>query len=253
MSLKSLNFVILKESQPFGGRCHWQVCPDDQVFQSDQATPRTVGQCWRCQGHHIISELVCQPHSLCCQQCPVSRTASEILIILDLDMSDHVYSLFQDIWPTCDQFLSMMVGSEIEHALLLCNFFSGLSKKAFLVIGKGVPEGDTSYVLTVEESGEHLLWNPVTGEHFSTTETFCPLEAVYAIVNEGNVWGNLQPSDRPSRLRWDLSATSDWVPLFSRGFANPGLPSVQPAEVHVSSADHRIANQLKERVERILR
>ena len=60
----------------------------------------------------------------------------------------------QDIWPTCDQILHMMVGSEIEHAMLLCNFFTTIGKKAFLVLGQGVPEGDTAYVLTVEESGE---------------------------------------------------------------------------------------------------
>ena len=48
----------------------------------------------------------------------------------------------------------MMVGSEIEHAMLLCNFFTTIGKKAFLVLGQGVPEGDTAYVLTVEESGE---------------------------------------------------------------------------------------------------
>jgi len=61
-----------------------------------------------------------------------------------------------------------------------------LGKKSFLVFGQAVPEGNTAYVLTVEESGEHWLWNPVSGKHMKTTETFCPLESVYAIANEGN-------------------------------------------------------------------
>ena len=52
----------------------------------------------------------------------------------------------------------MMVGSETEHAVLLSNFFAYIGKKAFLIIGQGVPEGDTAYVMTVEETGEHLLW-----------------------------------------------------------------------------------------------
>jgi hypothetical protein len=38
----------------------------------------------------------------------------------------------------------MMVGSEVEHALLLCNLFASMGKKAFLVLGQGVPEGKTS-------------------------------------------------------------------------------------------------------------
>ena len=94
-----------------------------------------------------------------------------------------IFPGLQDIWPTCDQFMHMMVGSEVEHALLLCNFFAHLGKKAFLVIGIGVPEGETSYVLTVEDSGEHRLWNPMTGESYTTNETFCPLESVHAVSN----------------------------------------------------------------------
>jgi hypothetical protein len=42
-------------------------------------------------------------------------------------------------------------------------------------------------VLTVEENGDHWLWNPVSGEHMTTRETFCPLESVYAIANESEI------------------------------------------------------------------
>ena len=44
--------------------------------------------------------------------------------------------MFQEIWPTCDQFLNMMTGSEYEHALLLTNFFASIGKKSFLVLGQ---------------------------------------------------------------------------------------------------------------------
>ena len=83
----------------------------------------------------------------------------------------------------------MLTGSEFEHALLLTNFFASLGKKSFMVLGQAVPEGDTAYVLTVEENGDHWLWNPVTGEHMTTNETFCPLESVYAIANESKFSG----------------------------------------------------------------
>ena len=79
----------------------------------------------------------------------------------------------------------MMNGSEVEHAILLANFFSFLGKKTYVVLGKAAPEGDTAYVLSVEENGEQWLWNATTAEHFSIYETFCPLECVYAIVNDG--------------------------------------------------------------------
>lgn len=97
----------------------------------------------------------------------------------------------------------------------------------------------------------------------------------YTVIfnNQGNIWGNLQPSDRPGRLSWDLTNGSDWLPLFGRQMTNPGLPSVQPLQVaftasgkytdvlqtkvkkfrNFSSSDHRAAKQLKERLERVLR
>ena len=59
--------------------------------------------------------------------------------------------------------MNMLVGSEIEHGILLANYFTSLGKKSYLVIGQGVPEGETAYVLTAEENGEQWLWNTITG------------------------------------------------------------------------------------------
>ena len=147
----------------------------------------------------------------------------------------------------------MMSGSEIEHAVLLTNLFTGIGKKSFLVLGKGIPEGSTSYVLSIEESGEHLLWNAVTGEHFNIKETFCPLKAVHAIVSDANIWINFQHADSPARVRWTLNNSSDWRPLFGRTFGNPGLASVQPSELTMTDPDQKEAKQLRDRLERTLR
>ena len=54
--------------------------------------------------------------------------------------------MFQEIWPTCDQFLNMMTASEYEHALLLTNFFASIGKKSFLVLG---------------QVGKNLIWTEV--------------------------------------------------------------------------------------------
>ena len=35
----------------------------------------------------------------------------------------------------------MLAGDEEEHAILLCNYFLWLGKKAYLVLGDGIPEG----------------------------------------------------------------------------------------------------------------
>eukprot|EP00061_Rhincodon_typus_P015223 g42781.t1 len=45
-----------------------------------------------------------------------------------------------DLWCTSDQFLNLLAGDEEEHAVLLCNYFLAMGKKAWLVIGTAIPE-----------------------------------------------------------------------------------------------------------------
>lgn len=54
-------------------------------------------------------------------------------------------------------------------------------------------------------------------------------------------------------MRWNLQASGDWKPLFNRNFPSPGLPSIQPPELVMTSSDSKAAKQLKERLERTLR
>ena len=87
-------------------------------------------------------------------------------------------SFFRDmpeVFMTSQEFIDMLAGDFEEHAMLLCNYFLYIDevlKKAdpkriqsMLVLGRGVPEGKTFYVLrrdAVENKNE--LWNPVTGD-----------------------------------------------------------------------------------------
>lgn len=40
----------------------------------------------------------------------------------------------------CQQFLDLLAGDEEEHAVLLCNYFLSLGKKACLIVGTAIPE-----------------------------------------------------------------------------------------------------------------
>ena len=58
-------------------------------------------------------------------------------------MRDLAYLLpfqcnLQEIWPNCEEFLSTLSGSEVDHSLLLCNYLTSLGKKAYLVLGRSV-------------------------------------------------------------------------------------------------------------------
>lgn len=46
----------------------------------------------------------------------------------------------------------MQAGDEEEHAVLLCNYFLWLQKKAYLVLGHGIPEGKLKSTLIVSYS-----------------------------------------------------------------------------------------------------
>lgn len=118
-----------------------------------------------------------------------------------------------DIWTTCDQFMDMLMGDEEEHAVLLCNFFLYLGRRAAVLLGKlfisffpslsflcnsqlthfsfegnGIPEGSTAYVIVSEYAGEEAsVWNPMTGEKFSVRDSFLPLNSVGCVITPENV------------------------------------------------------------------
>uniref|UniRef100_A0A4W6E1R3 Coiled-coil and C2 domain containing 2A n=1 Tax=Lates calcarifer TaxID=8187 RepID=A0A4W6E1R3_LATCA len=157
-----------------------------------------------------------------------------------------------DLWSTCDQFLTLLAGDEEEHAVLLCNFFLSMGKKAWLIIGTAIPEGPTAYVLTFEQS-RYLIWNPSSGQYYGQYDTFCPLQTVGCLVNADNVWFNVQEYASPMRMSFDTTKAKLWKPFFSRSFSHPGLSSVQPEELVYRRVDKAAATELQDRIEKILK
>ncbi|XP_008590568.1 PREDICTED: coiled-coil and C2 domain-containing protein 2A, partial [Galeopterus variegatus] len=131
-----------------------------------------------------------------------------------------------DLWSTSDQFLDLLAGDEEEHAVLLCNYFLSLGKKAWLVMGNAIPEGPTAYVLTQEQS-HYLIWNPCSGHFYAQFDTFCPLKSVGCLIGPDNIWFNIQEYDSPLRINFDVTKPKLWKSFFSRRLPYPGLCSVQ--------------------------
>ncbi|NXG17571.1 C2D2A protein, partial [Grallaria varia] len=157
-----------------------------------------------------------------------------------------------DLWSTSDQFLYLLAGDEEEHAVLLCNYFLGMGKKAWLVIGNAIPEGPTAYVLTLEQS-QYVIWNPSTGCFYGQYDTFCPLQNVYCLISSDNIWFNMQEYDSPVRINFDISKPKHWKSFFSRSLPFPGLSSVQPEELVYQHSDKAAAVELQSRIEKILK
>ncbi|KAK0134280.1 Coiled-coil and C2 domain-containing protein 2A [Merluccius polli] len=157
-----------------------------------------------------------------------------------------------DLWSTCDQFLTLLAGDEEEHAVLLCNYFLSMGKKAWLIIGTAIPEGPTAYVLTHEQS-RYLMWNPSSGQYYGQYDTFCPLQAVGCLVNAHNVWFNIQEHSSPMRISLDTGKANLWKPFFSHSSPHPGLTSIQPEKLVYRRSDSAAAAELQDRMEKILK
>ncbi|XP_075608570.1 coiled-coil and C2 domain-containing protein 2A isoform X2 [Balearica regulorum gibbericeps] len=157
-----------------------------------------------------------------------------------------------DLWSTSDQFLYLLAGDEEEHAVLLCNYFLGMGKKAWLIIGNAIPEGPTAYVLTLEQS-RYVIWNPSTGCFYGQYDTFCPLQNVYCLISCDNIWFNMQEYDSPVRINFDINKPKLWKSFFSRSLPFPGLCSVQPEELVYQHSDKAAAVELQGRIEKILK
>ncbi|KAM6963078.1 coiled-coil and C2 domain-containing protein 2A [Aplochiton taeniatus] len=157
-----------------------------------------------------------------------------------------------DLWSTSDQFLTLLAGDEEEHAVLLCNYFLFMGKKAWLIIGTAIPEGPTAYVLTYEQS-RYLIWDPSSGHYYGQYDTFCPLQTASCLVSADNVWFNIQDYASPMRMSFDLTKAKFWKSFFSRTFTQPGLSSVQPEELVYRPSDKAAAAELQDRIEKILK
>ncbi|XP_074085863.1 coiled-coil and C2 domain-containing protein 2A isoform X2 [Macrotis lagotis] len=157
-----------------------------------------------------------------------------------------------DLWSTSDQFLNLLAGDEEEHAVLLCNYFLALGKKAWLMMGSAIPEGPTAYVLTWEQS-QYLIWNPCSGRFYGQYDTFCPLKSVGCLISSDNIWFNIQRYDSPMRINFDITKTKLWKSFFSRSLPYPGLSSVQPEELIYQQTDKVAAAELQDRIEKILK
>ncbi|EMP39944.1 Coiled-coil and C2 domain-containing protein 2A [Chelonia mydas] len=157
-----------------------------------------------------------------------------------------------DLWSTSDQFLDLLAGDEEEHAVLLCNYFLAMGKKAWLIIGDAIPEGPTAYVLTWEQN-QYVIWNPSSGRCYGQFDTFCPLQSVGCLISFDNIWFNIQQYDSPVRINFDISKPKLWKSFFSQSLPYPGLSSVQPEELIYQRTDKVAALELQGRIEKILK
>lgn len=81
----------------------------------------------------------------------------------------------------------------MDHGILLCCYFAKLNLKAWLLLGTGVSRGEAAYVLTSRPvpdnpaASVYDVWDPLTGQKYSTCDSFSPIQEVHCLINAENV------------------------------------------------------------------
>ncbi|GMI38844.1 hypothetical protein TrCOL_g10233 [Triparma columacea] len=169
-----------------------------------------------------------------------------------------------DMWCTCQQFLDILAGDWEEHATLLANYFMYLSDKdpenmeaeVYLVLGNGIPEGETVYVMRRDVKTQDVaFWNASTGVAYAIDDDKCPLLDIGCIVSKENVWANVQKFGRPSEVSLDFNDKKCWKPLFGDRFPYPegGLHSLQERRLTYTSPSTSFAEELQDELNETLK
>nr|XP_015202041.1 PREDICTED: protein CC2D2B isoform X2 [Lepisosteus oculatus] len=155
-----------------------------------------------------------------------------------------------EMWITSEQCIHLAVGNRVSLAILLCNYFLYLGKKAWLILGTSVLKGETAYVLT-QEMKKYILWNPSDGKCFEQFDMFCPLKTVDCLINGQNIWFNSADNSVMS-MCFDVSKDSSWKPLFPSDFVLSEYAPLQTKHNYFTSNMENV-KQLQKRIEKTLK
>ncbi|OTF69750.1 hypothetical protein BLA29_001275 [Euroglyphus maynei] len=109
-----------------------------------------------------------------------------------------------NIWMDVYQFLTIRIGCQAEHAILLACFLQYMNKKAYLAIGTGLLDGPTAYVIVYSEfndsetntnsmneeydaKNECILIDAKRGRQFFVQDYHCTMISIDSIITPDNV------------------------------------------------------------------
>lgn len=159
------------------------------------------------------------------------------------------------IWHTSQHILNKNSGSREEHAILLANYFMHLSDRypaecggdVCLALGHAFPDGHTAYVMRKGKGGDVQFWDASSSKVYALEDEDCPLQNVWCLIDNENVYANLQKDGVPSQLSFNLGDRRCWMPLFP-----PQLPfslnlgSIQENSLSYSDSNHEAAIKLQD-------
>jgi hypothetical protein len=179
-----------------------------------------------------------------------------------------------DVWTTSQEFLDLGFGDYEEHAILLCNYLKHFDTNSphiqhYIMIGTGVPEGTTVYVLRRDSRSKDVeIWDASNGighslfqENYLSTFLCIPvsygtrskvlredqaisLKNVGCLVDSNDIYLNMQESADPYVIDYDVTNTKYWLPFLGTGrkrnefFPTGSIPTIQtPLKYELTPSD----------------
>ncbi|XP_062546525.1 coiled-coil and C2 domain-containing protein 2A [Armigeres subalbatus] len=150
----------------------------------------------------------------------VERMIRRYVCLIPVYYNTDACSQLEGIWLTNREMINIMCASPKDLGVLLACFYIILEYDAYLILGHSLLTGDSTFVL-LREGNDYFIVDPTSGKKYNSTDTYCPLIRIYYIVNQDNVWGNIQKENRVFLTQLDVSKSAYWRPLFGRAMAAP--------------------------------
>ncbi|XP_031347208.1 coiled-coil and C2 domain-containing protein 2A isoform X1 [Photinus pyralis] len=167
---------------------------------------------------------------------------------------------YQNVWLTTEQLLKFMIGSVTDHAIALACYLSSLELECWLLMGYGMDQGSTTYVLVREHVSEselplYFLYDVTTATKYNVLDTNCPLQKIFCVINAQNVWANVQRTDQVEATRFEFNRGLDWLPLFSNQVTAPTHSVQQKLSYaptpNVSLLEMKIDKKIRKRISKM--
>ncbi|XP_039444394.1 coiled-coil and C2 domain-containing protein 2A [Culex pipiens pallens] len=176
----------------------------------------------------------------------VERMIRRYVALVPVYYNTDACSQLSGVWLTNKEILHMMCASPKDLGVLLTCFYLSLEYDAYLVLGHSLLTGDSTFVL-LREGAEFYIVDPTSGKRYQATDTYCPLSRIYFIVNQQNVWGNIQRENRVFLTQLDVHKSGFWRALFNRSVEAPSGCVHEPAFLYKSALGVRDLQRTIER------
>ncbi|KAG5677027.1 hypothetical protein PVAND_006814 [Polypedilum vanderplanki] len=145
----------------------------------------------------------------------IRRFVSLIPIQYDANTTHSSCTGLNGVWLSNNHVLGLMTSSTKDLGVLLTCYYLELGIPAWLILGSSTTCGESCFVL-IRETNEFFIIDPSSARKYSSKDIYCPLTKCYCLVNQYNVWANIQREQRVFLTQFDVNRSFDWRPMFQK-------------------------------------